>query len=286
MGTNPAFSYSSGEITCCLDPLARAVRALHKSGETVIVGIQGGQGTGKTTLVKYLAKRLSDEGSRVVSFSIDDFYTSYDDRKHLASKYTDNPFYQLPRGMPGTHRVGELLAALSCLKSGDDAELPVFDKSAHQGNGDISAHVVAVKGRQDFVLFEGWCVAMPEATPDEMVKACRRQGLSDSQPLPEPVHLGAVLSRLGPYQPAWGLIDFLVMLCPDSPDLHLRWRLEQEKELIAATGAGMSDEQVSTMVQHVLPFTCLCNEKIVPDLRICISKDHTLYKVIPPKSEK
>jgi D-glycerate 3-kinase len=278
----PAFAYSPQQRACCIDPLVRTIRKLQRSCETVIVGIQGGQGTGKTTLAKYLATRLSKKGSRVVSFSIDDFYTTYKARKRLSEKHSDNPFYRLPRGMPGTHRTSALHAALSCLKNGTDVDLPVFDKSLHHGHGDRADRVVTVRGKQDVVLFEGWCIGMPEVTLDELIQACGRQRLSDLAPLPASEHLDAVLFHLDKYQRLWRLIDFLVTLVPDSLALHERWRLAQEKDLIARTGAGMSEEAVRTMVRRFLPFTCLCNDKIVPDLRIRIDKQHAFYDLASP----
>jgi D-glycerate 3-kinase len=271
------FSYSSDQLTCCIEPLVRRIQGLHKNGTTVIAGIAGGQGTGKTTLAGYLAKKLSDEGNRVVSFSIDDFYTTNKSRQRLSAQYPGNPFYELPRGMPGTHRVSALYDALSRLKNGDDVDLPVFDKSANRGRGEVTGRVAVVRGRQDFVLFEGWCIGMPKTTSEEMIEACRRQHLSDFHPLPAPDDIMAVLSHLGPYQKIWKFIDFLVMLQPDSLGLHEKWRLDQEKELIARTGAGMSAEQVTNMVRRFLPFTCLCNDKCAPDLCIRINKGHDYY---------
>ena len=280
--SNPDFPYSSVQRACCLDPFADAIYGLRRPGKTVIVGIQGGQGTGKTTLASYLVSRLMHEGYQVVSFSIDDFYTNYEDRRCLAAQHSGNPFYQLPRGMPGTHRTAALLDTLSRLKNGDDVDLPVFDKSAQQGQGDIANRVETVRGRQDFVFFEGWCVGMPVVTSEELLAICHRQQLQDICPLPAAIHLDAVLTHLGAYQRLWELIDFLVMLYPDSLLLHEKWRLEQEKELIARTGTGMPDAQVSDMFRHFLPFTCLCYEKLVPDMRIHINKEHGYYEMTSP----
>jgi len=280
--SNPISPYSSAQRELYLDPLANAIYGLRRSGETVIVGIQGGQGTGKTTLASYLVNRLLNEGCHVVSFSIDDFYTTYDDRKCLAAQHSGNPFYQLPRGMPGTHRTSLLHNTLSRLKNRDDVDLPVFDKSAHQGYGDIANCVKTVRGCQDFVLIEGWCIGMPMVTLDELLAICHRQHLQDILTLPAAIHLDVVLTYLEVYQRLWGLIDFLMMLYPDSLLLHERWRLEQEKDLIARTGTGMPDAQVSDMFRHFLPFTCLCYEKLEPDLRIHINKEHNYYKMTSP----
>ena len=97
--------YSSSSEQQIISQLLRKIVSLHKKGKTLIVGIQGGQGVGKTTLIKYLKEHLLTQGYRVQSFSIDDFYESYKKRQILSKKYPLNPFYQIPRGMPGTHRL-------------------------------------------------------------------------------------------------------------------------------------------------------------------------------------
>ena len=181
--------------------------------------------------------------------------------------------------MPGTHRTDALYDALSRFKSGADVDLPVFDKSAHQAHGDIADRVVPVQGRQDFILFEGWCIGMPITTADELMDICQRHCLLDISSLPTSDHLHAMLAHLGAYQRLWTLIDFLVMLRPDSPQLHEGWRLEREKDLMAHTGVGLPEEQVYAYVRPFLPLTYLCYEKITPDMRFCINKEHTYYAI-------
>lgn len=275
------FPYSHEDTTRCLDPLTEAIRTRQRRGGTTIVGIQGGQGTGKSTVAAYLVERLTCEGFRIVAFSIDDFYTSSADRARLAAQRPQNPFYQLPRGMPGTHHVAELDAALSRLKDGVDLDLPLFDKAAHGGRGDRADRVAPVRGRQDFAIFEGWCVGMPPCSVEELIGICRRQRLPAVDSLLDPIHLAEVLADARPYQRLWRWIDFSVMLCPDSLSLHERWRQEQERELIARKGVGMSEEQVRALVHHFLPLTCLCHVKAEPDLRVRIDGEHRLYAYEP-----
>ena len=284
--SEPVFNYSAQQLECCLDPLAKILHGLCRGGQTAIAGIQGGQGTGKSTLARYLACRLRAEGRRVVSFSIDDFYTSDADRRQLAAQHPGNSYYQLPRGMPGTHRTALLHASLAALKVGKDVDLPVFDKSAHQGRGDISPRVVPVRERQDLVLFEGWCTGIPTTSTEELTALCQRLGLTDLWPLPPAEHTDAVLAQLGAYQPAWALIDFLIMLLPDSPLLNETWRLEQERDLIARAGTGLTGEQIREMVRHFTPLTCLCYESLAPDLRLRINRDHQYYELVPPPARE
>ena len=66
-----------------------------------IVGLNGVQGVGKTTLVRALAERLRrDEGLETLVCSIDDFYLTHADQRALAAAHPDNPLVQV-RGEPG-----------------------------------------------------------------------------------------------------------------------------------------------------------------------------------------
>ncbi len=270
----PQVAYLRREREVSLEPLLRLLLERRRAGGTVIAGIQGGQGTGKTTLVRYLSERLAEEGCSAVSFSIDDFYADREERRRLAEAHPGNPYYRLPRGMPGTHRTRELERALAALKAGEDLELPVFEKSAGGGEGEISERSRPVRGRRDFVLFEGWCLGIPEASPEELESAARKHGLP-----PVPPGFEAVLARCGGYHKLWGMLDLLIMLYPDRPELHENWRLEQERKLIERRGTGLDEDRLREMVRLFLPFTYLCYEKLQPDLRLHIDHLHRFYRV-------
>lgn len=66
-----------------------------------IIGLNGVQGAGKTTLVTALASKLQDgEGLRTLVCSIDDFYLRHEDQNALAESHPDNLLVQV-RGEPG-----------------------------------------------------------------------------------------------------------------------------------------------------------------------------------------
>ena len=66
-----------------------------------IIGLNGVQGVGKTTLVKALAEMLDDrEGLKTLVVSIDDFYLKHADQLALAAAHPDNALVQ-NRGEPG-----------------------------------------------------------------------------------------------------------------------------------------------------------------------------------------
>ncbi|MBI2146401.1 hypothetical protein HYU22_03610 [Candidatus Woesearchaeota archaeon] len=271
--------YTLREHHAILHPLCHQIEQRYHPQKTVIIGIQGGQGTGKTTLSNFLKQHLIAHGFRVQSFSIDDFYTSYRERQQLQQKYPNNPFYAIARGLPGTHRVKLLREILRKAKRGEDFTLPVFDKSLHHGAGDISKKSIPVKGRQDFILFEGWCLGLPTVSSKELIR------ISDNYKLPlrtidqKLVFHKAVLKNIRPYQPLWKFIDYFIMLKPDSSSLHLRWRRQQERELRQKTGKGMKPQEIQQFVVPYLPFTYVCYEKVRPEVLLRIDEKHRLYPI-------
>jgi D-glycerate 3-kinase len=70
---------------------------------------------------------LNFNDKKVVKFSVDDFYVTYEERKILKQI---SPFLAY-RGPPGTHDTELLLNTIKDLKSDYllDVELPQFDKS-------------------------------------------------------------------------------------------------------------------------------------------------------------
>ena len=77
-------------------------------------GIQGSQGSGKSTCASFLKLILESEyGLKVVVSSIDDFYLTREERQHLANDV--HPLF-LTRGVPGTHDIQLYLMCLKPLK--------------------------------------------------------------------------------------------------------------------------------------------------------------------------
>ncbi len=275
--------YAPQEVTAILLPLLESIEHQYRKGQTAIIGLQGGPGTGKTTLGNFLAEKVRERGYSVISFSIDDFYETNEYRKRLRKKYPDNPFYYISRGMPGTHRVEYLKEVLAKLKAGQDCSLPVFDKSLQQAQGDIAARTIPVRGRQDFVLFEGWCLGIKPVSSPLLLKICQKYLIPLQKIDPSFRHHQVVLGFLKQYQPLWNYVDYLIMLKPDSSELHLKWRWQQERELRKKTGRGMTRVQVERFVLPYLPFTYLCYEKVKADVRLLINGKHEFYELVTGK---
>ena len=78
-----------------------------KNKKTIIIGLTGGQGSGKSTISNILKILLKEAYNlNTVIFSIDDFYKTYKERKKMSEKVS--PLF-LTRGVPGTHDTNLLL---------------------------------------------------------------------------------------------------------------------------------------------------------------------------------
>jgi len=264
--------YSSVDQKKYIHPLPNKMIREHQKNKITIIGIHGGQGTGKTTLAKFLQEALTDVGYSVELFSIDDFYTSHQERQQLAQKYPHNPFYQISRGMPGTHRVRELLHTLRNIKAGKHFIIPFFDKSLHNAQGDIAGERIITK-KIDFLLFEGWCVGLPLVSEKELQRICKKNKIF------LPKGYDVVLRLLKSYQPLWKYIDYMIMLKPASLKLHHRWRMQQEKELQQKTGRGMDKTEIKNFVDIYLPLTYAGYEKIKADAVLKINEKHRFVRL-------
>lgn len=222
-------------------PLAQQI-ADWRQQETLILGILGGQGTGKTTLAAVLRQILAEMNLRVCQISIDDLYKTYADRLQLQQV---DPRYRW-RGPPGTHDVSLGLSVLQQLRQASlqhPVAVPRFDKSLHQGAGDRIAPEIITAA--DVVLFEGWFVGLRPIDP----------GWFDQAPPPilsesDRTFARDVNDRLQDYLPLWAELDRLIVLNPVDYRLTLQWRKAAEQQMKASGKSGMSDAEIEAFVHY------------------------------------
>ena len=100
-----------------------------KKNKTILIGLSGGQGSGKSTIAKIIKLILNIKYNfNTISFSIDDFYKTLKSRKKM-SKTVHKLF--LTRGVPGTHDIKLLRKIFQKLlkKNFSSFLIPKFDKS-------------------------------------------------------------------------------------------------------------------------------------------------------------
>lgn len=235
-------------------PLAERVADWQRAADGPLgLAINGGQGTGKSTLAAFLSAYLERfHGLRVFVLSLDDLYLTRAERAELGVRV--HPLLAT-RGVPGTHDLGIGMDVAKGCFSHEHTTLhsPVFekandDRAPREGWSVISAPI-------DLLILEGWCVgaiAEPEAALADPINSLERE--SD----PHGIWRRYVNDQLKMnYQTFFSMFSKRVMLKAPDFDCILRWRTKQERKLrktLAASGAShaglMDDTAVARFIMH------------------------------------
>ncbi len=247
----------------------RLAQLAEESSRPIIVGLNGAQGSGKSTLSQYLSQIMPMHlGVDCYVLSIDDFYLSRAKRKRLAASV--HPLLAI-RGVPGTHDVPWLLDALAgFIEPGvQSVTVPIFDKL----KDDRTKKVLKIQksANPTVILFEGWCVGVPAQHQLALsVPASSFEFLNDNNG----VWRSYVNERLeADYADVFRLLDRLSMLKPPCFEAVYDWRVDQEIRLVARRRQdssdlsirGMSVKQVGEFVENFRRLTCHAIE-VLPDL--------------------
>jgi D-glycerate 3-kinase len=226
-------------------PMAAWV-ADHVEDRTLVLGLNGAQGTGKSALARLLQRLLRRVyGFRAAILSLDDLYLTGAERLQRAQ--TIHPLLAT-RGVPGTHDVDLGVRVLDCLREGRPIALPRFDKAKDERRP--AAEWQPWEGRCDLVIFEGWCMGARPQRADEL-----EAPVNDLERNEDPTgdwrwYVNRELG--GRYQALFAELDLLLMLRPPDFDRVYAWREEQEARLRAAVGGPdvMTPADVRYFVMH------------------------------------
>ena len=238
----------------------RLAQLAEASSRPVIVGLNGAQGSGKSTLSQYLSQMMPMHlGVDCHVLSIDDFYLSKAKRKKLAASV--HPLLVI-RGVPGTHDVRRLLDALAGFiePAVQSVTVPIFDKLKDDRTRRV--HKIQKSAKPTIVLFEGWCVGVPAQRQLALsVPASSFEFSNDNNG----VWRSYVNERLGTdYVDVFKLLDRLSMLKPPCFEAVYDWRVDQEIRLVARRRQefssesirGMSVKEVGEFVENFRRLTC------------------------------
>jgi D-glycerate 3-kinase len=211
---------------------------------TWILGIQGPQGCGKSTLASALVEEWGRSGVRAIAVSIDDFYLTHAEQQALASRHAGNP-YLLYRGYPGTHDVAlgqRTIGALASLGVAQSTDVPVYDKSAHLGRGDRAPASAwrRVAGPVDVLVVEGWMLGF---TPVD----------AKAEALTVDPALRAPNEYLEAYRAWHDRLDAFVHMHVDSLDTVVRWRVDSERARRERGEPSLSDGDARDYIERFMP---------------------------------
>ncbi|GAM04012.1 kinase [Novosphingobium sp. MBES04] len=229
-------------------PLARRIGDWHaEAGRPLIVGVNGAQGSGKSTLCRFLAEALLPEcGLAAVTLSLDDFYLTRAERVAMARDI--HPLFRT-RGVPGTHDVALALSVMDDLVAGRDTAIPRFSKALDDRLpvSDRTRYAAPVH----IVLLEGWCIGATPQLPADLAKPLNELEAQEDADGIWRSHANALLEAS--YAQWFSRIDRLIMLKPPSFDHVLSNRLLQEEKLRRSSPdapAVMDEPAVRRFISH------------------------------------
>lgn len=242
------------------------------AGSPLLVGVNGAQGTGKTTACAVLCLMLEARGLRALTLSLDDFYLGRQARLSLAREV--HPLLAT-RGVPGTHETALLEGAVDDLLRGRPVSLPVFDKASDDR---LPREQWRREEPADVILLEGWCIGAAPETADALTAPLNELEATEDADGRWRRYVNKQLA--GPYAALFSRLHALVMLQAPSLERVLEWRQLQESKLAQRrSGAGvMSPAQVQRFVEHYERVTRHCLEEMPAraDYLLEVADDHTI----------
>ena len=216
--------------------------------KTQVIGLTGGQGSGKSTISNILKILLKENFNlETVIFSIDDFYKTFKERK-IMSKNVSSLF--LTRGVPGTHDTKMILNSIKALKNSRFKKIliPKFNKGFD--DRESKSKWLRVNKKPNIVIFEGWCVgAEPQKKKDLLVPVNELEKHKDKNKIWR-YKVNEELKKN--YKKIFQLIDKIIFLKVPSFKHVFKWRLLQEKKLriISKGSKTMSGNQIKNFIMY------------------------------------
>ncbi len=243
-------------------PLADEIVNLYqKTGNQLLIGINGCQGSGKSTLAELLTHLIKEKYDlNTIYFSLDDFYHTKAERLSLSKLI--HPLLAT-RGVPGTHDTAFLHKTLLLLKKNKGKiEIPIFNKL--NDDRENKKYSRFLKTPISIIILEGWCLGLKPQKSEELntpINELERVYDTDGT---WRKFVNAQLASA--YREIFQMLDLLIMLKAPSFESVYNWRLQQENRMYEATISDskrkMSPDELKNFIQHFERLTVHSLEKL------------------------
>ncbi|PKI17326.1 kinase [Colwellia sp. 12G3] len=236
-------------VTQYYQPLADQIFSQFSQNDgPYFVGINGCQGSGKSTLTDFIATYLTNQYQlNVVVMSLDDFYLTSEKRKQLAQDI--HPLLAT-RGVPGTHDVVELNHILTQLKEKKTGfAIQKFNKATDEPYPEDQWPLI--EKPTDIIIVEGWCWGVKPQTTEQLKAPINELECQYDKTGEWRNYVNQQLKVY--YEPLYEKMDFWLALQAPSFDCVYQWRLEQEQKL-QDRNIGLVNSKIMTPAE-ILNFT-------------------------------
>ena len=224
---NEKFKNKDRMIRSFLIPVCFWIAKKTNKKEPLIIGLAGGQGTGKTTITSIISIILKKYFKLdIFKISIDDFYKTRKQRTLLSK---NKHSLLMTRGVPGTHDIDIMLNFFKRIKVNNfkTLKLPKFNKGVDDRCKQSLWY--KIQSKPDVVILEGWCVGARSQNSKELKKPVNSLEKIHDQNFKWRQYVNYQLKTK--YKKLFNQLDYILFLKAKNFSLLRRWRLKQEKKL-------------------------------------------------------
>jgi D-glycerate 3-kinase len=198
-----------------------------KKGRTLILGLSGSQGSGKTMvtgILQIILKKFFKKNIYIIS--IDDFYKTLRDRNRMSQQ--KHSLFKT-RGVPGTHDINLIknFFISAKRKKFKKIKLPKFNKSIDDRSKKNYWH--NINKRPEIIILEGWCVGAKPQIISSLRKPVNILERHEDKDLIWRKYANEKLKK--EYKEVFAMIDYFIFMKVPNFKIVFKWRLLQESKL-------------------------------------------------------